>query len=130
MSPRLVPSPSSRQRPAAGARVYTPTTELARERLGEAVVLAAREAVAVVVEQRQQRLHEVHWNPSSPRRGGDDRSGDRTRDLKIKSLLLYQLSYPVGPAANRIIARRGASHNAPARTRLPAMPHASPVTPR
>ena len=24
-----------------------------------------------------------------------DRSGDRTRDLKIKSLLLYQLSYPV-----------------------------------
>ena len=25
-----------------------------------------------------------------------DRSGDRTHDLKIKSLLLYQLSYPVG----------------------------------
>ena len=24
-----------------------------------------------------------------------DRSGDRTHDLKIKSLLLYQLSYPV-----------------------------------
>ena len=26
----------------------------------------------------------------------NDRSGDRTHDLKIKSLLLYQLSYPVG----------------------------------
>lgn len=27
--------------------------------------------------------------------GENDRSGDRTHDLKIKSLLLYQLSYPV-----------------------------------
>lgn len=37
--------------------------------------------------------------PASSARGAivrsHDRSGDRTHDLKIKSLLLYQLSYPV-----------------------------------
>lgn len=39
----------------------------------------------------------------------DDRSGDRTHDLKIKSLLLYQLSYPV--RSRRKLATKGLIHN-------------------
>ena len=32
----------------------------------------------------------------------DDRGGDRTRGLRIKSPLLYQLSYPVAFAAHQL----------------------------
>ena len=49
-----------------------------------------------------------------------DRSGDRTHDLKIKSLLLYQLSYPVGPCkiswARRLVRRLNESAHDGART--------------
>ena len=40
---------------------------------------------------------------------GSDRSGDRTHDLKIKSLLLYQLSYPVA-TRGVMPARPGVTH--------------------
>ena len=49
---------------------------------------------------------------------GNDRSGDRTHDLKIKSLLLYQLSYPVQQQLMSVQVKRSAN---PWRLRLTRM---------